>query len=132
MPAVAHLLGLFTERALAEGLPFHEVVRWLCDRPARIWGIAGKGRIEEGFDADLVLLDPEAPHRLSEGFRYHCGTNPWEGMPMRGAIEAVFVNGNQVSDGRPAEIADALPLPRGREVAFLEPRPSPWAPGSET
>jgi dihydroorotase len=132
MPAVAHLLGLFTERALAEGLPFHEVVRWLCDRPARIWGIAGKGRIEEGFDADLVLLDPEAPHRLSEGFRYHCGTNPWEGMPMRGAIEAVFVNGNQVSDGRPAEIADALPLPRGREVTFLEPRPSPWAPGSET
>ena len=132
MPAVAHLLGLFTERALADGLPFHEVVRWLCDRPARIWGIAGKGRIAEGFDADLVLLDPEAPHRLSEGFRYHCGTNPWEGMPMRGAIEAVFVGGNQVSDGRPAEIADALPLPRGREVAFLEPRPSPWAPGSET
>lgn len=131
MPAVAHLLGLVTARAQADGLPFREVVRWLCDRPARIWGIAGKGRIAEGHDADLVLLDPEAPHHLDAGFRYHCGTNPWEGLPMRGAIEAVFVHGNQVSDGRPARIEAALQLPRGREVTFLDPRPSPWAAGSE-
>ena len=89
------------------------------------------GGVIDGCPAGL-LLDPEAPHRLNEGFRYHCGTNPWEGIPMRGAIEAVFVCGNQVSDGRPAQISAALSLPRGREVAFLEPRPSPWAAGSES
>ncbi len=38
-------------------------VRWVAESPARIFGLAGKGRIEPGADADLVLVDPTASTR---------------------------------------------------------------------
>jgi dihydroorotase len=31
----------------------------MCDAPARVWDIVGKGRIATGYDADLVLVDLE-------------------------------------------------------------------------
>ncbi len=34
----------------------------MCDAPARVWDIVGKGRIEVGYDADLVLVDLEREH----------------------------------------------------------------------
>jgi N-acyl-D-aspartate/D-glutamate deacylase len=36
-----------------------ELVHEFTDVPARLYGLAGRGRIEEGFHADLVLFDPE-------------------------------------------------------------------------
>ena len=36
-----------------------QVVHWMCDAPARVWDIVGKGRIAVGYDADLVLVDLE-------------------------------------------------------------------------
>ncbi|MGH9056997.1 MAG: N-acyl-D-amino-acid deacylase family protein [Acidimicrobiales bacterium] len=44
------------ERAL---LPIEEAVRLLTDRPARLYGIRHRGRIAEGWWADLVVLDPD-------------------------------------------------------------------------
>ncbi|MFI8180773.1 D-aminoacylase [Actinacidiphila glaucinigra] len=40
-------------------LPLEKAVRMLTDDPARLFGLRGRGRIAEGYQADLVLLDPE-------------------------------------------------------------------------
>ena len=57
-------------------LPFEAVIRKMTSLPAQRFGLAGRGRIEEGAFADLVILDParvrdtatfDNPHSYPEG-----------------------------------------------------------------
>lgn len=40
-------------------VPLEKAVRMLTDDPARLFGLRGRGRVAEGYHADLVLFDPE-------------------------------------------------------------------------
>jgi dihydroorotase len=61
MPAVENSLALMLNEVVAGRVTLRDVVEWMCDAPARVWDIVGKGRIAEGYDADLVLVDLERP-----------------------------------------------------------------------
>lgn len=69
--------------------------------PARIYGLALKGAIAPGLDADLVLWDPEASltygaDDLADNVNY----NPWEGRTIKGLPVTVIRRGETVvSDG---------------------------------
>ena len=62
-----------------------ELLSW---NPAQRFGLFAKGDIAEGYDADLVLLDPE------ENFVVHAdqsesqqGYTPFEGMSLTGRVK---------------------------------------------
>lgn len=56
-----------------------------ADTPAQIYGLAGKGRLAPGMDADIVLWDPDADHVYgADDLGGHTGYNPWEGRRIRG------------------------------------------------
>lgn len=79
-------LGLLSER--------------LSQRPAEIFGLGNsKGRIEKGYDADLVVWDPESKFtaRGSELYHRHDVT-PYEGGELYGVVNQTFVRGNLVYD----------------------------------
>lgn len=65
--------------------------------PAALYGLPGKGRIEPGHDADLVLWDPA--QRVTYGaddLHDNVGYNPWEGTTVTGWPVAVFLRGEAV------------------------------------
>ncbi len=56
--AIGSLLAAFASAVHEHAIPLSEALRTVTENPARFWGLARKGRIEVGADADLLLLDP--------------------------------------------------------------------------
>jgi dihydropyrimidinase len=111
--------------------------RLTATAPARLYGLAGKGEIAPGFDADLVLWDPSRTVTYrADDLHDNAGYNPWEGHTVTGCPETVLLRGQiLVSGGRfhgtpgtgrpvprpaPGFTAD---LPAAPEVRFLEGQP---------
>ena len=69
----------------------------LATSPARLFGLARKGAIEVGRDADLVLFDPAASRVLRATDLHHTSDyTPYEGFTVAGAVRSVFVRGRPV------------------------------------
>jgi dihydroorotase (multifunctional complex type) len=65
--------------------------------PARVWGLAGKGRLEVGADADLTLVDLRREHVISAAElhgKHH--VTPFDGMTTVGAPVATIVRGQVI------------------------------------
>jgi dihydroorotase len=77
-----------------ELFPPTTVVEKCAHAPAKIYKIEERGYLREGYWADLVLIDPNAPHCVSkENIAYKCGWSPFEGTTFQNSIHATFVNG---------------------------------------
>ncbi len=75
-------------------------VRLTCSEPARVHGLAGKGDIAEGFDADLVIWDPNRAVTFgADDLHDNVGYNPWEGRTVTGWPETVYLRGAPVVEG---------------------------------
>ncbi len=90
---------------LVRGLPGMTPERWVdacCTTPARLMGLARKGRIEPGCDADLVLWDPQARRTLSPPTLHeNVDWTPFEGLHVQGVPETVLSRGRVVvAEGR--------------------------------
>jgi dihydroorotase len=72
-----------------------QVVQWMCEAPARVWNIANKGRIAEGNDADLVLVDLQKKHTIHNADQLtKSGWSPWDGESLTGLPVHTWVMGN--------------------------------------
>jgi dihydroorotase len=67
---------------------------------AKIFGLEHKGKIEVGYDADIVLLDPnkEVPFRHQD-METKCAWTPFIGMSGMGAVRFVILRGKVVKAG---------------------------------
>ena len=75
----------------------HGLVELLCAAPARLFGLGSKGSLERGRDADLVLFDPSAERTIRAADLHHTSDyTAFEGLPVRGAVQSVFVRGRPV------------------------------------
>lgn len=84
--------------ARRRGLDVSDVVRWMCSFPAALAGLSSrKGSIEEGFDADIAILDSEATFVVdAERLLHRHHVTPYAGMTLNGIVKSTFVKGELV------------------------------------
>ncbi|OQX41065.1 MAG: dihydroorotase, partial [Candidatus Sedimenticola endophacoides] len=97
LPLVQWALPMALELYHDGVLTLERVVEKVAHAPARLFQIADRGYLREGYWADLVLVDLDAPYRVSrEEVLYKCGWSPLEGDTLRARVAATLVNGNLV------------------------------------
>lgn len=103
----------FTTLVTEQGMSIAQFVELFAAGPARINRLAGKGIIAPGYDADLVIFDPEEV-RVVDGQALHMATDfsPFDGMELAGWPSTVVMGGRVVLHG--GEFTD--PGPTGRFV----------------
>jgi dihydroorotase len=116
MPGVQTLVPVMLEHVHAGRLSLERFVDLTSDGPARIYGIAGKGRLAVGYDADLTLVDLKAASEITDAqIASRCGWTPYAGMRVTGWPMATVVRGQVVM--RDGEVTSGG---IGRPVRFLE------------
>ncbi|MCC7380822.1 MAG: dihydroorotase [Deltaproteobacteria bacterium] len=112
MPGVETSLAAMLDAAHRGLCKVEEVVGWMTEGPRRCYRIHGKGRLELGFDGDVVLVDLARTRTIDEGaIRSRAGWSPFEGVPLTGWPVATFVLGQAVyRDGEIIEARAARPL----------------------
>jgi dihydroorotase len=112
MPGVETALAAMLDAAQRGLCRAEQVVAWMTEGPARVWGIEGKGRLEVGFDGDVTLVDLARRRAIDDGpIQCRSGWSPFAGMLFTGWPVATLVAGAAVfRDGEIIEAAAARPL----------------------
>jgi dihydropyrimidinase len=94
-PGIETVLTLLYAEGVARGrLTLERMVDLLATTPARRFGLANKGAIEIGRDADLVIFDPAVRRSIRAADLHHTSDyTPYEGLEVAGAVRDVFVRG---------------------------------------
>lgn len=96
-PLVQHALPAMLQLAREGVFSMAHVVEKMCHAPARLFDIAGRGYVREGYKADLVLVDLEAPWTVTrDGLQSKCGWSPFEGQRFHARVLRTWVNGRTV------------------------------------
>src|SRR5213595_3620223 len=83
--------------ARARGRNVGDLARWCAERPADLAGLARKGRIAPGCDADVIVFDPEARFKVEpERLHQRHPVTPYAGMSLQGVVRQTFVRGTCV------------------------------------
>ena len=99
IPLVQHSLIVMLELWHRKTFSLEKIVEMMCHNPAILFNIKERGFIKEGFKADLCLVDPDKPWKVSkENILYKCGWSPFEGETFRSKVVTTIVNGTVVYD----------------------------------
>jgi len=97
-PGIETLLAILFSEGVARGrITLERMVDLIATTPAARFGLASKGAVAVGRDADLVLFDPAARRTIRATDLHHSSDyTPYEGMAVEGAVRSVFVRGRAV------------------------------------
>ncbi len=111
-PLVQHALPAMLEKFHDGVISLEKIVEKMCLNPAILFQIDRRGVIKEGYFADLVAVDLDAPWQVTpDTIAYKCGWSPFDGHTFRSQITHTFVNGHLAyENGRFSEHRNAKRL----------------------
>jgi dihydroorotase len=112
MPGVQTLVTILLDHVNAGRLSLERFVDLTSAGAARIFGIAGKGRIARGYDADFTIVDVNAKRKIENSWiASKCGWTPFDGMTTTGWPLATIIRGQMIMrDGALAATGQGMPV----------------------
>ncbi|HFB99508.1 MAG TPA: dihydroorotase, partial [Phaeodactylibacter sp.] len=116
VPLIQHTLNVMLEFYHQGKISLEKIVEKMCHAPAQCFKIKDRGYIEEGYWADLVLVDLEKEWMVEKkNIYYKCNWSPFEKHTFKGNVEATIVSGHLAyENGRFFEEK------KGERLRFLE------------
>ncbi len=95
LPLVQHSLNVMLDFYHQGKISLEKIVEKMCHAPAICFEIEKRGFLEEGYWADIVLLDPNKEWTVSKrNLKYKCGWSPLEGKRFKGKVNTTIVSGH--------------------------------------
>jgi len=95
VPLVQHSLNVMLEFYHQGKISLPRIVEKMCHAPAECFRIAQRGYLDEGYWADLSIVDLDEEWTVSkDNLYYKCGWSPFEGHTFRGKVGATLVSGH--------------------------------------
>ena len=94
----------------------------LAEKPAEIYGLTDRGRLEQGKNADLTIVDFNCQFKIDASkFKSKAKFSPYDGWEVQGKPVKTIVNGQLVFDEGEivAKGGSGLIVRRGNAVKFL-------------
>ncbi len=118
MPGVQTMLPMMLDMINKGALSMERLVDLTSAGPARLFNIAGKGRLAVGYDADLTIIDLKRKWTIEEDWlESKCGWSPFTGEQIVGKPIGTIVRGKKVmwedvlaeeATGQPMRFQDTL------------------------
>ena len=97
MPTLQFSLTAVMELVHQGQLSIEQLVQKMCHAPATLYQIERRGFIRPGYQADLVLVNPQKEWSVTNDcLLSKCGWSPMEGETFHSKVEKTFVNGHLV------------------------------------
>lgn len=114
VPGIETTLPLLLDSANHGEFSLSQIAKMTSYNPAKLFTVANKGEIKEGFDADLVVVDMEEKREIQDEKLFaKCKWSPFTGWHLQGWPIITIVNGNVVFEN--GKITDTE---KGKELKF--------------
>ena len=95
VPLVQHSLNVMLEYYHQNQISLERIVEKMCHAPADCFRVDQRGYLDEGYWADIVLLDPEEEWEVKkDNIFYKCNWSPFEGHTFKGRLKSTIVSGH--------------------------------------
>ena len=99
VPGLETMLPLVLTLIHKDKLTLERALELLCEKPAEIFGLKDKGRLEQGKAADLTIVDFNQKFKIEASqFKSKAKFSPFDKWEAQGKPIQTFVNGSLVMD----------------------------------
>jgi dihydroorotase (multifunctional complex type) len=99
IPGLETTLPLLLTQVNEGHITIADLVRLASEKPAQIFNLGGRGSLDEGNHADIVVVDINREYKIdSSNFHSKAKYSPFDGWKVRGKPIKTFVNGRLVMD----------------------------------
>ena len=118
MPGVETSLALMINAYNEGKISLEMIQKLMCENPARIMKIEKRGKLQEGYFADIIVVDPKKEWivGVDDTIESKCGWTPYENWKLKGKNTMTIVNGKIVYENR--KINENVKS--GKEVKFYD------------